>query len=87
MKSLCLRATQTPVATASWPIERCMVPCIRPLAKSPSTASSKNLIAKSDSSAAWDAARSSETAPWAGGISGVIVAIETFTYVLRGERM
>ena len=37
-------ARQAPVADASWPIERCMVPCIRPRANRSSTASSNRRV-------------------------------------------
>ena len=82
MKSVFLSAAQTPVATASWPIERCIVPCIRPLAKRPSTASSKKRIANSDSSEALAASLFEEIDPCSGANKGVMVAIFSLTFLL-----
>src|SRR5215216_270806 len=45
MTSSSRRARQAPVADASWPIDRCMVPYSRPRANISSTASSKRRMA------------------------------------------
>jgi hypothetical protein len=60
------------VADASCPIDKCMVPCIRPLANNASTASSKDLIDNKDSRAANAAGFESEINPDSGPIKGVM---------------